>query len=123
MLLRKVGALLGASSVAAATRRLSQPRRGVAQSRRSVALMPRAAKAQSAASGGVTDGGAASGGVTVGGGGEWRSLGTNARELRLDNTLPTGQSFRWRKTVGGVYVGVIGARVVSMRQEEVRPDR
>ena len=39
-------------------------------------------------------------------------------ELRLDNTLPTGQSFRQRKTTAGEYVGVIGQRVVSMRQEE-----
>ena len=48
----------------------------------------------------------------------WASLGTPAKELRLDNTLPTGQSFRWRKTVDGDYVGVIGERVVSMRQSE-----
>ena len=46
----------------------------------------------------------------------WISLGTSAKELRLDNTLPTGQSFRWRKTTEGDYVGVIGQRVVSMRQ-------
>ena len=50
--------------------------------------------------------------------GDWISLGTSAKELRLDNTLPTGQSFRWRKTTEGDYVGVIGQRVVSMRQEE-----
>ena len=49
-------------------------------------------------------------------GGGWISLGTSAKELRLDNTLPTGQSFRWRKTTEGDYVGVIGQRVVSMRQ-------
>mmetsp|Transcript_31154 Transcript_31154/g.77543 ORF Transcript_31154/g.77543 Transcript_31154/m.77543 type:complete len:223 (-) Transcript_31154:14-682(-) len=71
-------------------------------------------------------GGSSSGGVSnsLGGimgvcnGGDWLSLGTCALELRLDNTLPTGQSFRWRRTDGGDYVGVIGRRVVSMRQEE-----
>ena len=46
----------------------------------------------------------------------WVSLGTCGAELRLDNTLPTGQSFRWRKTTEGDYVGVVGERVVSMRQ-------
>jgi 3-methyladenine DNA glycosylase/8-oxoguanine DNA glycosylase len=46
----------------------------------------------------------------------WFSLGTCGAELRLDNTLPTGQSFRWRKTTEGDYVGVVGERVVSMRQ-------
>ena len=35
--------------------------------------------------------------------------GTSAKELRLDNTLPTGQSFRWRKTTEGDYVGVTGS--------------
>ena len=46
----------------------------------------------------------------------WISLGVGAKELRLENTLPTGQSFRWRETTEGDYVGVIGERVVSMRQ-------
>jgi 8-oxoguanine DNA glycosylase, N-terminal domain len=34
----------------------------------------------------------------------------------LDNTLPTGQSFRWRPTSPGVYTGVVGQRVVQLRQ-------
>ena len=46
----------------------------------------------------------------------WVSLGVGAKELRLENTLPTGQSFRWRETTEGDYVGVIGEWVVSMRQ-------
>ena len=46
----------------------------------------------------------------------WVSLGVSSKELRLENTLPTGQSFRWRETTEGDYVGVIGERVVSMRQ-------
>ncbi len=49
-------------------------------------------------------------------GGGWVSLGTPRTELVLAHTLPTGQSFRWRLTTRGDYVGVIGNRVVSMRQ-------
>lgn len=48
----------------------------------------------------------------------WRRLGTPRRQLCLDFTLPTGQSFRWRKTGPGEYTGVIGQRVVQMRQED-----
>lgn len=51
-------------------------------------------------------------------GGGWVSLGTPRTELVLAHTLPTGQSFRWRLTTRGDYVGVIGKRVVSMRQCE-----
>ncbi|KIY99249.1 hypothetical protein MNEG_8709 [Monoraphidium neglectum] len=47
----------------------------------------------------------------------WRRLGTPRRELTLDFTLPTGQSFRWRRTASGEFTGVIGRRVVSLRQE------
>tara|TARA_B110000240_G_scaffold26593_1_gene27539 strand:- start:3497 stop:5059 length:1563 start_codon:yes stop_codon:yes gene_type:complete len=46
----------------------------------------------------------------------WISLGTSPTELCLANTLPTGQTFRWRKTSCGDWVGVIGERVVSLRQ-------
>lgn len=42
----------------------------------------------------------------------WRSLGTPAAELTLNCTLPTGQSFRWRRTGKDEYTGVIGQRVV-----------
>ena len=28
----------------------------------------------------------------------WKSLGTPSQELRLEFTLPTGQTFRWRQT-------------------------
>ncbi|CAG9465666.1 unnamed protein product [Pedinophyceae sp. YPF-701] len=48
----------------------------------------------------------------------WRRLGTPAIELRLDVTLPTGQSFRWRESGPGSYTGVIGQRVVQVRQLE-----
>ena len=42
----------------------------------------------------------------------WRSLGTPPTELRLEFTLPTGQSFRWRATGPDEYTGVIQQRVV-----------
>lgn len=48
----------------------------------------------------------------------WRSLQTPPSELTLHFTLPTGQSFRWRETGEREYTGVIGSRVVSMRQTE-----
>ncbi|WIA29588.1 hypothetical protein OEZ86_012079 [Tetradesmus obliquus] len=47
----------------------------------------------------------------------WRSLGTPQSQLLLHNTLPTGQSFRWRLTAApDTYTGVIGQRVVQLRQ-------
>ena len=47
----------------------------------------------------------------------WRSLGTPASELRLEWTLPTGQSFRWRQTGEAPleFTGVIGQRAVGMQ--------
>jgi len=49
----------------------------------------------------------------------WRPLrGMRAEELRLRYTLPTGQSFRWRPRGcrEDDYVGVIGGRVVRVRE-------
>lgn len=47
----------------------------------------------------------------------WTLLGTPSEELRLDCTLPTGQSFRWRELApGSLYVGVLGRRAVALRQ-------
>lgn len=43
----------------------------------------------------------------------WRLLGTPREELRLEFTLPTGQSFRWRETGPDEYTGVVGQRVVG----------
>ncbi len=43
----------------------------------------------------------------------WQSLDCPSSELRLEFTLPTGQSFRWRKTGPQEYTGVIQQRVVS----------
>jgi hypothetical protein len=53
--------------------------------------------------------------------GGWVSLSTPPEELWLANTLVTGQSFRWRRTDDsssphGTYTGVIGQRLVQMRQ-------
>eukprot|EP01025_Chloroclados_australasicus_P062864 TRINITY_DN8274_c0_g2_i1.p1 TRINITY_DN8274_c0_g2~~TRINITY_DN8274_c0_g2_i1.p1 ORF type:complete len:372 (-),score=23.84 TRINITY_DN8274_c0_g2_i1:454-1569(-) len=47
----------------------------------------------------------------------WKSLKCPANELRLDVTLPTGQSFRWKAVGKGVYVGVVGKRVVAMKEK------
>lgn len=46
----------------------------------------------------------------------WLSLNTPVHELCLHNTLPTGQSFRWRRTAHDTYTGVIGQRVVQLKQ-------
>lgn len=48
----------------------------------------------------------------------WTPLPLSAQELDLDFTLPTGQSFRWRKTSPSVYTGVIGNRLVQVSQRE-----
>ena len=53
----------------------------------------------------------------------WRPLGLDARELRLGHTLPTGQSFGWRKVALGdaadgpvEYRGVLGDAAVALRE-------
>ena len=45
---------------------------------------------------------------------QWHSLGMPRSELCLAFTLPTGQSFRWRKTGDDEYTGVIHKRVVML---------
>ncbi len=40
------------------------------------------------------------------------SLATTKQELCLDFTLPTGQSFRWRRTGENEYTGVVANRLV-----------
>lgn len=48
----------------------------------------------------------------------WNPLGMSARELRLEHSLPTGQSFRWRQTSADPveFTGVVGRRLVQLRQ-------
>lgn len=48
----------------------------------------------------------------------WRSLGACGTELRLRYTLETGQTFRWRRTGDAEYTGVVGTRLVQVRQDE-----
>ena len=43
----------------------------------------------------------------------WQLLDTPPSELRLEFTLPTGQSFRWRRTGPQEYTGVVQQRVVG----------
>lgn len=50
--------------------------------------------------------------------GRWVSLGVPSTELRLEFTLPTGQSFRWVREADDRYIGVIGDRVVNLQQSE-----
>ncbi|GIL60623.1 hypothetical protein Vafri_15157, partial [Volvox africanus] len=50
--------------------------------------------------------------------GVWYALGAPPQELQLDFCLPTGQSFRWRRTGEKEYTGVIGNRLVCLRQLE-----
>lgn len=47
---------------------------------------------------------------------QWNYLGTPADELRLEFTLPTGQSFRWKEIAPDQYLGVIGHRAVLLKQ-------
>lgn len=42
----------------------------------------------------------------------------SSTELNLDITLPTGQSFRWRQTGPSQYTGVLGQRLVQLKQDE-----
>jgi 8-oxoguanine DNA glycosylase, N-terminal domain len=43
----------------------------------------------------------------------WRKLGAPPSELRLAFTLPTGQSFRWRRCGPEDFIGVVGQRLVG----------
>jgi 8-oxoguanine DNA-glycosylase Ogg len=45
----------------------------------------------------------------------WKALRVCPDELRLDVTLPTGQSFRWARGAGGDYAGVVGNRAFALR--------
>ena len=47
---------------------------------------------------------------------EWHALGAGEAEVCLDLTLPTGQSFRWRRRADGVWAGAVGRRALALRQ-------
>lgn len=46
----------------------------------------------------------------------WRSLGVGMKELKLDITFPTGQTFRWKKTGPSEYTGAVGTYLFTLRQ-------
>ena len=58
--------------------------------------------------------------------GLWRAVpGTTEEELSLEFTLPTGQSFRWRrvKAAEPTFDGVIGQRAVCLTEQAAVPWR
>eukprot|EP00736_Rhodelphis_marinus_P014380 Rmarinus@m.14693 len=48
----------------------------------------------------------------------WRNLNVSPKELRLDVTLTTGQSFRWFKVVDNEWEGTIRSHVFRLQQTE-----
>jgi hypothetical protein len=46
----------------------------------------------------------------------WRSLGCSPVELRIHHTLRCGQAFRWVRVSEDEYAGVLGQRVVLLKQ-------
>lgn len=48
----------------------------------------------------------------------WKSLKVPANELSLEFTLPTGQSFRWRKLDDESFIGVVRDRVFHLKQSD-----
>ncbi|KAL1919359.1 uncharacterized protein VTP21DRAFT_2052 [Calcarisporiella thermophila] len=46
----------------------------------------------------------------------WKSLGTAVEELRLDTTLNSGQSFRWRQTGADEWSCVLHGYLISLKQ-------
>ena len=58
--------------------------------------------------------------------GSWQEIpGTTKEELSLEFTLPTGQSFRWRRVEAAepTYDGVVGQRVVCPEDQATVPWR
>lgn len=52
----------------------------------------------------------------------WRSLGVGIKELKLDITFPTGQTFRWKKTGPSEYTGAVGTYLFTLRQVTIDDD-
>ncbi|XP_078440978.1 8-oxoguanine-DNA glycosylase 1 [Wolffia australiana] len=51
----------------------------------------------------------------------WELVGVARVELSLPLTLPTGQTFRWRKTGAEQFTGVVGRHLLSLKHEEGDP--
>lgn len=54
---------------------------------------------------------------------QWEPLPFTQSELFLPLTLPTGQSFRWRKTGPVQFTGVVGSHLVSLTHLDISPSR
>lgn len=54
-------------------------------------------------------------------GGDWQPLGIPKSELSLPLTLPTGQTFRWRRTGHSQFTGVVGPHLLSLRHADGDP--
>jgi N-glycosylase/DNA lyase len=48
--------------------------------------------------------------------GQWRCLSVSPKELKLDLTLPSGQSFRWKQTAQNEWSNVINNHVITLKQ-------
>ncbi|CAL9126356.1 8-oxoguanine DNA glycosylase, N-terminal domain [Musa troglodytarum] len=53
--------------------------------------------------------------------GEWERLPVSRSELSLSLTLPTGQTFRWRRTDPSRFTGVVGPYLLSLRHVDGDP--
>ena len=47
----------------------------------------------------------------------WRRFPVSLKELCIDTTLRCGQSFRWKKSKGGVYSCALQGRIISLKQD------
>ncbi|KAF3337726.1 N-glycosylase/DNA lyase OGG1 isoform X1 [Carex littledalei] len=54
---------------------------------------------------------------------QWEPLPFPQSELSLPLTLPTGQSFRWRKTGPVQFTGVVGSHLISLTHVDTSPSR
>nr|XP_010930741.2 N-glycosylase/DNA lyase OGG1 [Elaeis guineensis]XP_010930742.2 N-glycosylase/DNA lyase OGG1 [Elaeis guineensis] len=53
--------------------------------------------------------------------GEWKTLPIPRSEFSLLLTLPTGQTFRWRRTAADCFTGVVGSHLLSLKHLEGDP--
>ncbi|KAG0480533.1 hypothetical protein HPP92_011391 [Vanilla planifolia] len=52
---------------------------------------------------------------------DWHPLEIPLSELSLSLTLPTGQTFRWRRTGRSQFTGVVGPHLVSLKHDDEDP--